>query len=130
MTIYNTSSTSDTWGCPSSPSYPYAPIDLNGQATLNISAPTSGTLAGIAFFQDRTVTDTTVHKFNGGAGLVIDGAIYIPKSPIQFTGSSSNSGYTFLVADMIDIGGGSTLKSNYSVLPEGSPLRVVATVAE
>jgi len=127
VTIYNTSSAG--WGC-APQVYSYGSIDLNGGATTHISAPTEGDLAGMAFFQDRSVTDTTANKFNGGANLTIDGAIYFPKSPIQFTGNSSNSGYTFLVADTVDIGGGSTLKNNTSSLPDGSPLRAVATVAE
>lgn len=127
VTFYNTSSVG--WGCPGGVRA-YGDIGINGGATLNISAPTSGALAGMAFFQDRTVTSTSVHKFNGGANMIIDGAIYFPRSPMQFTGNSSNSGYTYLVADTIEFTGNSTLRNNTSSLAEGSPLRVVATVAE
>ncbi|MDP2997307.1 MAG: pilus assembly protein TadG-related protein [Bryobacterales bacterium] len=127
VTIYNTSSTG--WGCPGGFRAPDE-ISINGGATLAISAPTDGALAGMAFFQDRTIISTETQKFNGGANMVIDGAIYFPNSPMQFTGSSSNSGYTYLVADTVEFTGNSTLRNNTSSLAQGSPLRVVATVAE
>lgn len=127
VTIYNTSSTG--WGCPGG-ARDADDISINGGATLNISAPTSGVLAGMAFFQDRTITSTSIQKFNGGANMIIDGAIYFPKSPMQFAGNSSNSGYTYLVADTVEFTGNSTLRNDTSSLAGGSPLRVVATVAE
>ena len=130
VTIYNTTSASANWGCPHPRLDDYGAVSIAGGATVNISAPISGSLAGIAFFQDRTVTSTSDEKFIGGSGMIIDGAIYFSKSPLKFTGSSSDAGYTFLVADTVDIGGGSTLKNNTSSLPDGSPLRAVATVAE
>jgi hypothetical protein len=126
VTIYNTSSTG--WGCPGFRDY--GDITINGGAMLNISAPTSGPLAGMAFFQDRAATSTSVQKLIGGADMIIDGAIYFPNSPMEFAGNSSNSGYTFLIADTVKISGSSNLKNNTSTIPDGSPLRVVATVAE
>ncbi|MGH7839477.1 MAG: pilus assembly protein TadG-related protein, partial [Candidatus Binataceae bacterium] len=46
--------------------YPYGGIDLSGSGSLNFSAPTSGSLAGILIFQDRSVpVGSAASKFNG-----------------------------------------------------------------
>ena len=77
VTIYNTSSTG--WGCASS--YSYQPINIDGQAVLNINAPTSGTMTGIAMFQDRTITSTSQNQIVSQTTSHINGALYFPHSP-------------------------------------------------
>lgn len=67
-----------------------ADIDINGGATFNLKAPTSGSYAGLAIFIDRN--DTSDHKINGGANFSLVGAVYGAKSDIEFTGNSAGSG--------------------------------------
>ncbi len=65
-------------------------ISSNAQATNNITAPTTGTYAGIAIYQDRRATGNT-NKINGGSGNVIQGAIYFPKDTVdQRTGNATS----------------------------------------
>jgi hypothetical protein len=58
----------------------------NAQATNNITAPTTGTYAGIAFFQDRRASSNTV-QINGGSGSVINGGVYFPNATLRINGS-------------------------------------------
>jgi hypothetical protein len=65
-----------------------ATVNMNGGATVNITAPTSGTYAGVMFYQDRTATNVTTNQVNGNASSKFQGAIYMPKQDVQFSGSS------------------------------------------
>jgi Flp pilus assembly protein TadG len=60
----------------------------NAQANNNIAAPTSGTYAGIAVYQDRRATGQT-DKINGGSSNVIQGAVYFPKDVLQINGTGN-----------------------------------------
>lgn len=80
----------------------------NGGFILQISAPTTGTYAGVAFYQDRA--DTNLAKINGSSTTgVINGAVYLPSATIDYVGGegTSNTGCTVLIADQIVFGGSS-----------------------
>jgi Flp pilus assembly protein TadG len=60
-------------------------LEWNAQATLNLSAPTSGEFANILFYRDRRASNVEI-KINGGASATLSGAFYFPTSDITFTG--------------------------------------------
>ena len=127
VTIYNTSgANSGVSGCNSG----YQPFNIDGQANVTLNAPTSGALEGIAIFEDRNISDSRNNQIVGGATTVINGAIYLPHSPLLFSGNNSSGGYTILVADTITINGNSTINNNYSALQDGSPIKQNAVLAE
>lgn len=110
----------------SAPGYAYGPIDLTGNETANLSAPTSGPLEGMLFFQDRSIpVGSTGSTVTGNSTSTLDGVVYFPTTSLKYTGNSSGSGYTFLIADTIKITGNSsmTLGNNYSSLADGSPIK-------
>lgn len=81
VTIFLTGSGSD-----------YAQVTVNGGATVNLSAPTTGDYKGIAFFQDRSapiIATGAPNKFNGGGTMNISGALYFPRQMIQYSGGNS-----------------------------------------
>lgn len=118
VTFYLTGS-----GNGSSPSA-YGGVNINGTATVNLSAPTSGTYEGILFFQDRSVSSTgQASTINGGSGSTFDGALYFPTTTLNYAGNSSSNGYTMLVADTLKITGNSFVGSNYSSLSNGDPIK-------
>jgi hypothetical protein len=79
-----------------------ARVSMNGNATVNLSAPTSGTYSGILFFGDRSNTATTVNKFNGTAASHLTGAIYFKSQPVEYLGNFSGEGNcTQIVADTV-----------------------------
>ncbi len=66
-----------------------AGMNINGGATINLTAPNSGTFKGILFYQDRraqTLGETI--QINGNATSRLQGAIYAPKSQMTFNGTS------------------------------------------
>ena len=67
-------------------------LNLNGGSNLNITAPSSGGLAGIAFWQASSDTN----EINLDQPMDITGAIYAPTALLQMNSTSSVTG-CFLV---------------------------------
>lgn len=65
-------------------------VNINGNATLRLSAPTSGDTAGILFFGDRSGGGSST--FNGTAASTMTGAVYMPRQAISYLGNYSGSG--------------------------------------
>lgn len=113
----------------SSSGHNYASANINGNATVNLTAPDTGPTAGIVMFGDRDMTDGTSFKFEGGASQTFGGAIYLPKGAVTYSGGqSANTTCTQIVADTITFDGNSTLTNNcknYATKPIGSALAVL-----
>jgi hypothetical protein len=102
----------------------YQGITLNGKSQANFSAPTSGTLAGILFFQDRSIPSSGAGStINGNANSTFDGALYFPTTQVTYNGNSSLNGYSIVVAGKLVVNGNAALGSNYSSLTNGSPIK-------
>jgi RHS repeat-associated protein len=119
VTVYNTSSAG--WSCSSS--YGYTPISITGQAQVNLTAPTTGALAGILFFGNRAGCGTPgscQDKIAGGASDTFNGALYFKSDQLLFSGKSSSNGCMVVVADII------TITGNSSFGDTGCPINPVA----
>jgi len=91
----------------------YASATINGGASLNLTAPTTGATAGIVIFGDRNMPQGTSFKFNGGSSQNFTGAIYVPKGSVTYAGgANSSTGCTQLVADTITFTGNSNFAIN------------------
>jgi putative Flp pilus-assembly TadE/G-like protein len=113
VTFYNTTGTGG-----------YGAISMNGNTQANLSAPTSGPLAGILFFQDRSIPSTDAGStITGNSSSTFDGAVYFPTTTLSFNGNSSSSGYSIVVANQLTLSGNASLGSNYSSLTNGSPIK-------
>lgn len=67
----------------------YQGVSIGGSSTTSLSAPTSGPLAGILFFQDRMVAvGSASSSFDGTSGATFTGALYFPTTTVQFKGTS------------------------------------------
>jgi hypothetical protein len=67
-----------------------ATTKINGGATLRITAPDSGTYAGVLFYQDRrtpAMSDNVI--INGNSASQLRGAIYVPRNEIRMNGTAS-----------------------------------------
>jgi Flp pilus assembly protein TadG len=109
VTIYNTCNSGSCGGGRSG----YQPISIGGQAVLDLTAPTSGPLAGMLFFQDRTVSPTPgqTDSIQGGANANLYGVLYFPKSTLTFAGGfSSPDASTIIVADQVKFSGNSNMQ--------------------
>jgi len=66
-------------------------IKLTG-GTIDIKAPTTGTYAGVAFYQDRNATacsGNSCNKVNGTNGAKVTGVVYIPNQGLTYNGGGS-----------------------------------------
>ncbi|MCA8902130.1 MAG: hypothetical protein KDA53_12860 [Hyphomonas sp.] len=86
--------------------------NANG-GTVNISAPISGDWAGILMYGDRdTAPPYASMKITGNIASTLTGALYFPKTDIEFRGTSDVAdACTQIVARSIDFGGDSNLRS-------------------
>ncbi|MBD9649932.1 hypothetical protein IB267_16370 [Ensifer sp. ENS09] len=84
-----------------------SPFFLNGAAILQVSAPTSGTHAGILMFQGRQAKDSNVQfRINTSAGSFYNGAIYLPHAVIDWNVSgslNSESKFTALITRVLNL---------------------------
>jgi hypothetical protein len=111
------------------PGHSYGAVDLSGGTNLQLSAPTTGPLAGILFYQDPSITSPAASSLSGGTDTIFNGALYFPTSAVNYSGGAA-SAYTILVSKTVSITGGTTLNSNYSSLPNGSPVKGYAALSE
>ena len=110
-----------------SASYAYKPVAITGGAVGTLSAPTSGPMEAMLFFQDRAIASKQTNTISGGSTLSLAGALYFPTTPLNFSGNSSgNAAYTIIVASTLTFTGASRLNADYSSLQNGDPIMKVA----
>jgi Flp pilus assembly protein TadG len=110
-------------------------------SNCQLSAPTSGLYPGILFFEDPNNTATTSCGFGGVSGACFNasitgggkishaGAYYFPKAKVGFNFDfGGNAPYTFLVANDVSWFLNFTFNTDYSSLPNGSPLKMGSAV--
>ena len=66
-------------------------IDMTGNSSMNITAPTTGDYANMLIIQAANADPDNLSKINGDNASGYDGAIYFPKGNIEFTGSSASA---------------------------------------
>jgi len=64
-----------------------AQLSINGGATLNLTAPDSGTYAGVLMYQDRR-TPLGTSQVNGNSSSFLRGAFYFPSRELLFNGTA------------------------------------------
>ena len=89
---------------------------LGANSTLNVTAQSTGPLAGIAIFGPRNSKPAVTQEFAGNSQLNIQGAIYFPSQTIQFDSNSqlSSSFCTQIIGAQIHIENGANVSSNCS----------------
>ncbi|WP_372616914.1 pilus assembly protein TadG-related protein [Falsiroseomonas sp.] len=89
-------------------------IDINGGAMVGLRAPENPQdpdYRGILFYRDIRATGgggTAAVKIAANAEFDIEGGLYFPSSTVQFSGASATDGCMVLVADTIELRGGSS----------------------
>jgi len=120
VTFYNTQSL---------PTYPYAPIKVAGSSSTTLTAPSAGPLAGILFFQDRSITDQKLNTIDGSNGAIYTGVLYFPTTPLRYTGTPVNNAYEIIIAWTLEFNGNTTITNHYTTLPNGaSPIQSAVLV--
>lgn len=87
-------------------------VSMNGNASIKLSAPTSGTYSGVLLYGDRTNLGGQ-NTMNGTADSLLTGALYFPTQQVNYLGNfSGTGGCTQVVADTIQWSGSSTIKQD------------------
>lgn len=91
----------------------YGTVAIPAQATVNMSAPTTGAtsgIPGILFFGDRNSSGLT-ESFTGGTNQVLNGALYFPTNNVNYSGAAAIAGNPCfeIVSNTVTFTGGSVL---------------------
>jgi Flp pilus assembly protein TadG len=95
-------------------------LSLGGNVNVNISAPTSGPLAGIAIYQDHSASTGTITNTIVGDGTVnFTGTLYFGNQNVVFTGNGTADGqapFTAVIGNTVTYKGNGTLifNANYT----------------
>ena len=79
-------------------------VDINGGATVSLSAPTTGTYKDFLFMQDPLSNPGNINKINGGGTVNLVGTFYFPTQGVHIDGNGTfaiNSALMPIIADHI-----------------------------
>ena len=124
--------------------YPFRPIKIESNAQLNLVAPTTGTYAGIALYQDRSIPMGTgssgawpdsnggyQHTWESSTGSTITGTMYFPTHMVRIQSSVVLQGtYTSLISRALRMESSARLILNedFSSLTGGNPIKRLTLV--
>jgi hypothetical protein len=83
----------------------FGPFDFMPGSNVNLTASTSGNLAGIVLFEDRTAPAGT-NELSFGDGSAITGTVYLPANQVVFSAKSTSPNTTItggLIAPIITV---------------------------
>jgi len=91
----------------------YPNITVNGGSTVTLGPPNSGPLSGIVMYADRNTPVGMPEKLNGGSGMTLGGAVYLPTGAIDWSGgNTSNTVCTQVIGDTVTFSGNAALGVN------------------
>ncbi len=78
---------------------------------VNLSAATTGPLAGVLFFQDRGIKSLLPNTLLENSSAQLAGLMYFPTATVLYSGGSATSaGPGIIVADTVDFSGACSLR--------------------
>ena len=89
--------------------HPYGPVTITVDATVNLSAPTTGALPGVLFFQDRNIKSSLPNTLLEISTAQLNGTLYFPTTQVLYSGTSASAGPTIIVANSVLFSGSTTL---------------------
>jgi len=99
-------------------------LTMNGSSHVALTAPTSGTYAGMLYLQNPTDSSTVI--LNGDTTSAWQGTFYAPDAQLTLNGGNKNAAYTLMVVNTLTENGNDdfAIGSDYTSLPHGkSPLK-------
>ncbi|MCC5997007.1 MAG: hypothetical protein JJU18_11645 [Oceanicaulis sp.] len=92
-----------------------AEVQMNGNADIHLSAPSSGPYAGLVLWGDRANAPGTSVRLNGTASSALIGAVYFPSQTVDMLGNFSGSqGCTRIVSWRMNLSGNANFESDCS----------------
>ncbi len=98
-------------------------LNINSGSTVQLVAPTTGSLAGIAIWEASG--DTAEINIDSNSSSEYQGAIYAPTAQLTLNSGGNTAAYTIVDVEqlMVDSGAVFKLGNDYSSLPGGSPIK-------
>lgn len=90
-------------------------ILMSNNTTVELTAPKDGDLAGILFFEDRTVSSNPKHKIKSNNARVLVGTFYLSRSTLEIDATKplfDKSAYTVIIANDLNMFSGPNLVLN------------------
>jgi hypothetical protein len=101
----------------------YATANISNNAKLNLTAPTSGSTAGLAIWADGAGPTTNISTITGGSSMNITGALYFPTQTVSFSnGASNTSSCTQLIAYNVNFSGSGSFSNASCISAGASPI--------
>lgn len=89
-----------------------AKMSISGGATVQLSATTSGTYAGVLFHQDARAPNANGNRVNGLSNSFFQGAFYFPSQGLEFAGTAGmQTDCIQMVARRVIFAGNSTIRN-------------------
>jgi hypothetical protein len=90
-------------------------VSTNGNATIQLSAPTTGPYAKMLMIQSPNATESNDNTINGSAASSYDGTLYFPKGEVKLNGSAGTTTKCVMVVGWeLEFNGNSNLQNNTS----------------
>lgn len=92
-----------------------ATVRFAAESTIKMTAPVTGPLAGLLFFEDRAAPKERVHKFTSDNAPVLLGTIYLPQGVLVIDANrpiAQQSAFTIVVARKLKLMAGPDLVLN------------------
>jgi Flp pilus assembly protein TadG len=114
-------------------------LSFTGNSTLEMTGATSGELAGLLFFEDRSTSMGRTHRINSANARKLTGTIYLPNGKLRIdpnTSVAQDSAYTAIIANEVEIDEGPllVLNSDYGSsnvpVPDGIRLSTQVVLSE
>lgn len=89
-----------------------AVLNFEGNTSIDLVAPKDGPMAGLLFFEDRTVSAGNEHIINSNDARVLLGTIYLPRGTLRVAANApvaDQSAYTAIIVDMLQLDAGPDL---------------------
>ncbi|MGA2136986.1 MAG: alpha-amylase family glycosyl hydrolase [Bryobacteraceae bacterium] len=87
--------------------HPYGPVTIT--TGVNLSAPSTGPLAGVLFFEDRTISSILRNTLLPSSTAQLNGTLYFPATEVLYSGATASTGPTIIVANSLLLSGTVTL---------------------
>ena len=65
---------------------------FNQNSHIDLSAPTSGAMAGVLLYADRNIGEYTKHEINSDSSSQLNGAVYLPESELLINSNGDMGG--------------------------------------
>ncbi|MGQ0684363.1 MAG: TadE/TadG family type IV pilus assembly protein [Bradyrhizobium sp.] len=105
--------------------------NISSNASITLTAPTSGATQGIAIYGDRRMPVGTAFELTGGGTQNFGGAIYLPKGALSYSGGNgATTSCTKIIADTLTFTGNSSVKVDCSAFGSASIGSVTAQLVE